>query len=158
MALTGRMYLVEIKIRQATEADIDDLVELLGALFFIEADFNFDTEKQRRGLCLLLAASTACVLVAEYENAVIGMCTAQTLISTAQGGRVGLVEDVVVKEVFRSRGVGRRLLNALEAWCKARGFTRIQLLADQNNSAALGFYDKAGWGRTDLICLRKMMA
>ena len=33
--------------------------------------------------------------------------------------------------------------------------SRLQLLADRNNSPALTFYDKAGWQMTELICLRK---
>jgi len=41
-------------IRTAKPSDIPQLVELLKALFAIEADFNFDQDKQTCGLKLLL--------------------------------------------------------------------------------------------------------
>src|SRR5512135_298498 len=97
-----------VTVRQASAADLDPLVLLLRALFAIEADFAFDESKQRRGLRLLLADDRACLLVAEAESAVVGMCSGQLVISTAEGGPSLLVEDVVVHESFRGRGVGRQ--------------------------------------------------
>ena len=80
-----------ITIRTAKPSDIPQLVELLNALFTIEADFNFDQDKQACGLGLLLNSDKNCILVAELlgERRVLGMCTVQTLISTAEGGLVG---------------------------------------------------------------------
>ncbi|MDD5632890.1 MAG: GNAT family N-acetyltransferase, partial [Methylococcales bacterium] len=76
-----------ITIRTAKPSDIPQLVELLKALFTIEADFNFDQDKQACGLELLLNSDKDCILVAELlgERRVLGMCTVQTLISTAEG-------------------------------------------------------------------------
>ena len=77
-----------ITIRTAKPSDIPQLVELLKELFTIEADFDFDQEKQACGLNLLLNSEKDCILVAELlsDNKVLGMCTVQTLISTAEGG------------------------------------------------------------------------
>ena len=83
------------------------------------------------------------------------MATVQILISTAEGGHVGQVEDVVVREDCRRRGVGRRLMTALTAWADQRGLMRLQLLADRLNQQALCFYCKMGWRVTGLVCLRK---
>jgi GNAT superfamily N-acetyltransferase len=83
------------------------------------------------------------------------MCSAQALISTAEGGWVALVEDMVVSTPYRGTGVGRRLMTAIEEWAKKRGMSRLQLLADRTNFAALDFYDKMGWCPTQLICLRR---
>jgi ribosomal protein S18 acetylase RimI-like enzyme len=130
------------------------MVALLRVLFTIEADFGADEAKQRRGLQLLLEDDRACLLVAEEEFGVIGMCSGQLVISTAEGGPALLVEDVVVVESFRGRGVGRLLMEALQNWAAARNITRLQLLADRNNAPALDFYRRLGWQHTDLICLR----
>lgn len=146
-----------IEIRKAVQTDIDDLVKLLKLLFSIEADFDFDAGKQKRGLATLLQTPGACVWVAMYEGHVVGMCTVQTLVSTAEGGCVGLVEDVVVEDAFRGRGVGKLLLSHMEAWCQQQGMTRLQLLVDKNNHPALEFYKRQQWSSTDLICLRKKL-
>lgn len=143
-----------VTVRRAREADLDSLVLLLRALFAIEADFNIDEAKQRRGLQLLLDEDRACLLVAETESTVVGMCSGQLVISTAEGGPALLVEDVVVHESFRGRGVGRQLIEVLMQWATARNAQRLQLLADRHNTPALDFYRRLGWQQTDLICLR----
>ena len=148
---------VTVFIRNAKRSDMDVMVDLLGELFSIEADFTIDKARQRRGLKLMLdgCLKHRCIKVAEAEGQVIGMCTAQTLISSAEGGIVALVEDVVVDHRFRGRGIGRKLMESIEDWARSRGAMRMQLLADRANFSALDFYDKIGWRPTQLICLRR---
>jgi GNAT superfamily N-acetyltransferase len=145
-----------LTIRPAGQDDLDAMVSLLQALFAIEADFTPDPERQRQGLARFLEScgKHRCILVAEVDHRVVAMATVQILISTAQGGPVGLMEDVVVREDLRGRGVGRRLVNALVEWAADRGLTRLQLLADDRNRPALDFYRKMGWHTTQLLCLR----
>ncbi|WP_084435498.1 GNAT family N-acetyltransferase [Desulfomicrobium escambiense] len=142
-----------ITIRHAQAEDIAAMTGLLGHLFAIEADFAADEQAQMRGLSLLLRAG-ACLLVADEDGAVVGMVSIQTVISTAEGGTVGLMEDLVVAEERRGRGIGSRLLHAALAWAGEQGMTRVQLLADKNNTKATEFYGKHGFCGTQLVCLR----
>lgn len=154
-----------LTIRPAVIADLDDLVQLLQALFALEADFSPDPERQRLGLKLFLdgCGKHRCLLVAEDAEAaavkadgkVIAMASVQILISTAEGGAVGMVEDVVVRRDRRGHGVGRRLMVELFRWADQRGLKRLQLLADRHNRPALDFYAQMGWQPTELICLRR---
>ncbi len=147
-----------IHIRPATLPDLDSLVELLRLLFAIEADFDFEPQRQRRGLALLLVdPERASIMVAETEGKIVGMCSGQVLISTAEGGPALVVEDVVVQEAWRGHQIGRRLLEALEDWAAARGIRRLQLLADRNNTPAFNFYGRLGWRGTELVCLRRVL-
>ena len=146
---------LKVEIRPARPDDLDRLVELLKELFAIEVDFTFNESLQRRGLQLLEANSSACLLVAKVAGQVMGMCSGQLTISTAEGGPALLVEDVIVDTRYRGRGVGRALLEGLGAWGKGQGAHRLQLLADRHNTAALAFYRRLGWQSTGLICLRK---
>jgi GNAT superfamily N-acetyltransferase len=144
-------------IRNATAADLDAMVALLAELFSLEADFDFDAGRQRSGLLRMLdgCRKHRCVMVAEVEGRTVGMATVQILVSTAEGGEVGLVEDVSVQKDWRGRGIGGRLLASLERWSAQRGLRRLQLLADRENRAGLQFYVKNGWHETRLVCLRK---
>ena len=143
-----------VTIRPATEADISAMSQLLSQLFSIETDFVPDEERQSRGLKLLLDTPDALIIVADEQGGVIGMATVQVLVSTAEGGRVGLVEDVVVDINHRDRGIGAALLNHLQQWAQDSGLSRLQLAADSWNSAALGFYARNGWSQTSLVVLR----
>lgn len=143
-------------IRGAREGDLEALVRLLGVLFRIESDFRPDPRRQRRGLRLMLAdPDRRAVLVAERDGAVVGMVTVQLVVSTAEGGASGWLEDMVVDPSARRAGVGRRLLGAAGRWASRRGARRLQLLADVGNGPALAFYARMGWRGTRLACLRR---
>jgi ribosomal protein S18 acetylase RimI-like enzyme len=145
-----------VQFRRATPDDLEALIGLLNLLFSLEADFEPNPAKQRDGLTLMLErAEERCVMIAEESGAVIGMGTAQLLVSTAEGGMVALIEDLVVQSEYRGRGIGKRLLSSIESWALAKGARRLELLADRNNHLALGFYDQLNWRRTQLICLHK---
>lgn len=148
---------MDIMIRDGSPADLDELVCLLKMLFSIEKDFVFNASVQRRGLHLMVSGGndSRCLKVAEAGREIIGMCSAQMLISTAEGGLSALVEDLVVKPSWRGRDIGSQLLRSVEAWAGENGATRLQLLADRDNSPALKFYEDRDWQRTRMICLRK---
>jgi GNAT superfamily N-acetyltransferase len=150
---------MEISIRTARPEDISRLSELLDELFRIESDFEPDIEKQVKGLNMLLTdpAGTSFVLVAVAQGQIIGMATVQALVSTAEGGRVGLVEDVVIDSSYRCRGVGTMLLARLIDCARGNKFIRLQLLADRTNHVAVDFYRSRGWSATSLNCMRIML-
>jgi len=146
-------------IRNATANDLPELVRLLGILFRIEADFTVEPQRQAAGLQMMLAQPELTpIWVAVAEDQILGMCSLQTLISTAEGTRVGLIEDVVIDPAHRGHGHGRQLLEHALAWARANGLTRLQLLCDRSNASALQFYSRNGWQSTQLICLRQMLA
>lgn len=113
--------------------------------------------KQEQGIRLMLASNQAVVLVAEVGAGVVGMCSGQLLISTAEGAPVCLVEDVVLFPEYRHMGIGSRLLAAVIEWTTRQNGCRLQLLADRSNREGLEFYRANGWKSTQLICLRKMI-
>jgi GNAT superfamily N-acetyltransferase len=148
---------MDIIIRTACPGDIPRMSELLDELFSLESDFQPDVVKQVKGLSMLVAESSgsSLVLVAVAPGgAVIGMATVQALVSTAEGGRVGLVEDVVVDSRCRCRGVGTMLLARIIDWSRENKFTRLQLLADRTNHVAVDFYRSRDWNATSLNCMR----
>ena len=150
------MTLRSIIIRKAGPSDINQMVDLLKELFSIERDFIFNKSAQRQGLSMMLDDNEKrCIMVAASEDQIIGMCSAQLLVSTAEGGTVALIEDMVVAKLYQEKGIGRKLLLAIEKWAYKKKAKRVQLLADKNNINALDFYKKQKWASTELICLRK---
>jgi ribosomal protein S18 acetylase RimI-like enzyme len=145
-----------ITYNEAIETDIADLVNLLSELFSIEKDFNPDFTKQQKGLELLIKNNaTATIQVARNPaGKVIGMVTAQLVISTAQGAASAWIEDMVVDAEYRGYGVGKELLQQTLAWAKTKGATRAQLLVDISNTDALGYYEHLKWESTQLQARR----
>jgi len=143
-----------VRIRPATKNDMEEMADLIEILFKLEPDFIIEREKQKKGLSALIDSDSAFVAVAEHRGRVVGMCTCQRLISTAEGGNSGIIEDLVVSSEIRKKGIGKSLIRNVALWAEKHGISRLQLLADRDNYGALGFYRKTGWDMTRLVCLR----
>ncbi len=150
---------VEVVIRKALPTDITQMCGLLSELFSVEADFRPDERKQASGLSLLIndASGSSAVFVAEDAGEIVGMCSVQMLISTAEGGPVALLEDVIVRKEYRGKGIGAGLLSEVAGWCSDKKISRLQLLRDSDNEPAMKFYSANGWSATNLVCMRKMV-
>lgn len=149
-----------VSIRHGKAVDIDYLINLLGELFEIEEDFTFDPAKHRKGLEMIIRQpDSSCLFIAEHiaNKTILGMCTAQRLISTAEGGFSAVIEDLVVTRQFRNKGIGKALLNVVLNWSRAGGMKRCQLLWDNKNISASKFYHTQGFTTTRLVCLKKML-
>lgn len=147
-------------VRPARAEDIPQMCDLLAELFRIEADFSPGRERQKRGLSMLIkdrSGSSFLAVAVSGRGGVIGMCSAQIVISTAEGGPAGLVEDLIVRPDCRGSGIGTALLDTILKWARAGDINRLQLLVDKNNKNAFAFYSPRGWRLTDLVCLRKML-
>jgi GNAT superfamily N-acetyltransferase len=145
-----------INYKVANESDIDDLVSLLSDLFTIEKDFSPDLSKQKKGLELIVKnQKTATVQIAKNTaGKVVGMVTAQLVISTAQGAASAWIEDMVIHSSYRGHGIGKKLLQLTLDWAKENGATRAQLLVDIENKEALGYYKHLKWESTQLQARR----
>jgi GNAT superfamily N-acetyltransferase len=102
-------------IREAEPYDINQMTHLLEELFSIEDDFTFNEFTQRQGLLMMLDDNEKrCIMIAESGNQIIGMRSAQLLVSTAEGGISALIEDMIVAKPYRGQGIGKRLLLSIE--------------------------------------------
>lgn len=142
-------------IRPASHEDVRSMTRLLQELFAVETEFEFNEEKQRCGLEMLLESPNAGIWVADRRGRVVGMVTVQLVVSTAEGAFSGWLEDLVVSSAYRRRGLGKALLKSAVNWAMDRGASRIQLLADSRNVPALIFYRHQEWLQTNMIALRK---
>lgn len=144
-----------MEITTAREADIPQLCELLTLLFTQEADFVPDMEAQRRGLGLIVAQpEIGEILVARAAGRIIGMVSLLYTVSTALGGRVALLEDMVVRPEARGLGLGAALLEQAIALARCEGCLRITLLTDGDNEAAQRFYRRRGFARSAMVPMR----
>ncbi len=151
---------MDITIRKAEEDDAATLAAMIAELFSIERDFVPAPDKHEAGIRAILARTEdAAAFVAENAAGdAVGMVTVQLVVSTAEGGPSGLLEDLFVQGSHRRFGIASALVAAVEEWCRARGATRVQLLADANNAGALAFYDQSGYGPTRMVCRRRYLA
>lgn len=140
----------------ATAADLEAMADLLAELFALESDFHPARDKQIAGLRLVLdTPELGRLFVLRAGGRVAGMANALITVSTAEGTRVALLEDVIVHAEFRGCGLGRQLVDHVVRWAAENGYPRITLLADQDNTPALAFYARLGFAPSAMRVLRK---
>jgi N-acetylglutamate synthase-like GNAT family acetyltransferase len=145
----------EPRIEPATIEDMPQLVELLTALFSEEADFKPDPSKQEHGLRQILEQpNRGRIFVLRTDHQVIGMVNLLFTISTAEGGLVVLMEDVIVHPQHRRQGYGGRLLDHAINFAKAKHFKRITLLTDKISAESQAFFAAHGFTFSSMIPMR----
>lgn len=142
--------------RGAELGDIPTLCSLLGLLFGQEADFAPDHDKQERGLRMILdREEIGRVFCADHPgHGIVGMVSILYSVSTAEGGRVAWLEDMIVHPEWRCSGIGGRLLEAAIQSARLAGCLRITLLTDLTNEDAMRFYARFGFTRSRMTPLR----
>ena len=145
-------------IEQATLEDLPQLTDLLFELFTQEGDFVPNRVKQMRGLRLLLEQpNRGRIFVLRHEGMILGMINLLFTISTAEGGFVIMLEDVIVHRDFRGRGFGDMLLRHVIDYAKKKDFQRITLLTDRLNEEGQRFFKAHGFFESKMIPLRLLL-
>ena len=130
----------------AKTSELPQLIELLGVLFEQEAEFMPNAAKQENALKLIFSdPSRAKIYVARDGRKVVAMASLLFTISTAEGGKAALFEDLVVRSDYRKQGIGAQLLKYVIEQARAEGVFRITLLTDMQNERAQALYRKMGF-------------
>ncbi len=142
-------------VHPATLEDVPALAELLMLLFLQEADFSPDLFKQQAGLKNIINdPGIGNIFVLKDKEVVIGMVSLLYTVSTALGGRVAILEDLILGTDQRGKGNGTKLLEAAIDFAKQRGCLRITLLTDPTNHRAIQFYQQHGFVKSAMKPLR----
>jgi GNAT superfamily N-acetyltransferase len=145
-------------VEPATLDDVPALSELLSVLFTQEPEFTPNLTAQDRGLREIIGnPSIGTVLLARDAHHVVGMVNLLWTVSTALGGRVAVLEDMVVAPSRRGAGIGTVILAGAIAWAREHGCLRITLLTDASNVSAHAFYTRQGFVRSSMLPMRLLL-
>lgn len=147
-----------MRVTEATMADIPELCDLLELLFTQEAEFRPDRSLQTAGLQQIIDfQDRGRILVLRQGASLIGMVSMLFTISTALGGRVAQLEDMVLDTGYRGRGMGTALLEAAIDLAKSHGGQRITLLTDRTNQSAQRVYERHGFSLSEMVPMRLIL-
>lgn len=146
-------------IEPATEADLDELSELLGELFSEESDFRPNKSKQLHGLRLIFEQpNRGRVFVLRHDKVIVAMINLLFTISTAEGGFVILLEDLVVHRKYRDHGYGSKLLEYAIDFAREKKFSRITLLTDRPEIRSQNFFRRHGFVDSSMMPMRLLIS
>jgi GNAT superfamily N-acetyltransferase len=145
-------------IELATINDIPSMVELLNELFTQDIEFIPNNIQQQKGLELILNnPEIGELFLLKTDNKTVGMVSLLYSISTALGGKVAILEDMIITKKHQGNGLGSRLLNYAIDFARKRNCMRITLLTDYDNERAIGFYKKSNFIKSQMIPMRLLL-
>jgi GNAT superfamily N-acetyltransferase len=148
-----------VTIRPAKPEDIEAMAGLLKDLAEVDEDFRTEPSARSRGLSMMLEDHGGReLLVADERGRIVGLCSAQLVVSLAGGGPVAMVETLVVTKSGRGVGIGSSLLTAMQAWAKAHGALGMQMVVDGGNIPSLEFLMKNGWRRSERLRVSRVIS
>ncbi len=134
-------------IRRAMEKDIPRILELYRQL-------SFEPEKYKAppvNDCLKIFRKMSQypgyeLLVAEDNGQVVGTTVLAVIPGFAHGtSPFAVVEYVVVDEKYRSKGIGKLMMNSVKSLAKSAGCYKIILTSDNRRERAHKFYKSLGF-------------
>ena len=147
---------MQFTIRQATEDDFDELLEVLAEgdafhsdalprMFRRSSGLNHPWDYIEQGI----NSENDALLVAESDGELIGairLSVNETMPHPILVPRRYVqVHEITVKERFRHAGVGKALMEKGHQWAASKGIHEIELTVWEFNKDAIALYEKLGY-------------
>ena len=132
-------------IREATSEDVDVIYDLMMAIARHQNQEQFIlTDKSELLKSGFSESPKFGVLLAEVNGEVSGYLSYTWNYSIWFGSDYMNIDDVFVKEEFRSQKVGEALMLKAKQLCKNKGISRLRWEVQKDNVRAIKFYEQLG--------------
>ncbi|MDQ0470588.1 GNAT family acetyltransferase [Labrys wisconsinensis] len=135
-----------LDIAEIADADIEAVVDL-----WARAGLTRPWNDPRDDIAFARSSGHGTVLVGREEGAIVAG------VMVGHDGHRGAVYYVGVAPDTAGRGHGRAIMAAAEAWLKARGVWKLNLLVRAGNEKVIGFYETLGFNVQDRIAMEKWL-
>jgi len=143
-------------IREATESDVDLLIDLWHELDQHVKTKSNDFEKLKKSLDYhqyinkwifkYLTSSDALLLSVDCQEGLCGFISTQIqYMPWYKIQRTGLIGPCYIKPLYRRRGIATRLVEQVEQWLIEKQVKYIDVIWDQGNSEAEKFWTTCGY-------------
>ena len=129
---------IEPELRRA---EIGDEANLRSLVQEFVASFELEPESYKSSFHQLVRNESAFVMVAESDGQLVGYILGFIHDTFYANGPVGWVEEIMVHSEYRRTGLGGRLMDSFESWCKSRG----AILSALATRRASKFYEAIGY-------------
>lgn len=143
-------------IRRMEEKDRKIYIEMARELYHSEAVLHPvpDTHFEKAADEALCPGGYAEIFILESDSVPAGYALTTKSFSQEAGGMVLWIEEIYVRDAYRSKGFGREFFDYME---KNRGkdTARIRLEVEADNTRAISLYKKLGFGVLDYMQMIK---
>jgi len=139
------------------QAGIDDsrVVAELAVLLWPDNDI-YDLEKE---MIDSITSEDEAVFIYYDENTPVGFAQCSLRYDYVEGTEsspVGYLEGIYVKDEYRKKGIGKKLLIQCEEWARSKGCSEFASDCELDNKESLKFHLKLGFEEANrIICFKK---
>lgn len=141
-----------IIIRKAKTEELKIVQDLNSGLFTSDGprdkymNHNWPHEEGKEYFSKRITADNSICLVAEIDSEIVGYLAGAVMeVESWRPVKRTELENMFVKEEFRSQGVGAKLVEEFIKWSKEKGVDRSLVVAYATNEKAIKFYQKTGF-------------
>ena len=136
----------DILVREATESDLPAIGKLLKDLTnAMDNTEGIDTDIALRNCEHLLKDTGSHLLVAAREGTPVGFINFTVRQTILHRSPSGLIDELVVAEDYRGKGVGKQLVQAAIEKCRQLGCCEVEVSTEKTNLKAREFYKQCGF-------------
>lgn len=138
-----------MKIRKATVEDQKEICALIRQLEdYVKLERKPTEQDIRETLVKLINLPSCVMLVAEEHDKIIGLLTMWVRLTLFHGAGSALIDELIIDELYRGRGVGKNLVKKAFDEAKLRGCIEIEVSANQE---AIEFYKRCGFTEEHIL-------
>ncbi len=99
-----------------------------------------------------------CTLVAEVDGIVVGNISLHHIVSFSRSEPITQITAIIVAKEYQGQGLGKRLIQQAEDWCKGQGSTLLFLTSGNRveRAPARAFYEHIGFIKTGYRFSKKL--
>ena len=143
-----------MEIRQMTQDDLPQVAKLYQGFWGEKSNIS----KMKASFARIIERQSHILLVAEEAGECLG--TVMGVVCEEIYGECQpfcVLENMIVDSDRRGKGVGRRLVEGLEAEAKGRGCTQILVQTEKSRPDAVAFYNALGYDPTPMQGYKKKL-
>jgi ribosomal protein S18 acetylase RimI-like enzyme len=141
-----------ISIREAKETDLPmiqtltrELIKTIGNTKGIDVQLALDNCKH------LIHDPHSYFFVTELNKTIVGFITVSIRKTLLHQGLSGLINELIVAEKYRGKGIGKQMIFAVIERCKQRGCCEVEVSTSMTNTRARKLYTSCGFEQRGLL-------
>lgn len=140
---------MNLHFKLAQEKDIPDILDMMESFYAID-HYPFGRDRSERSTAMFIQnPDLGRLWLISSDHSAVGYVVLSFGFSFEYGGRVALIDELFLKDTYRSKGIGGQVIDFLIAEAKDLDITTLHLEVEAHNEAGSRLYAKKGFSSKD---------
>lgn len=142
----------DFEVRFANQKDFKSFYELLIQLSEnVLIKHGLDNSVIEKNIMNVLGNDENSIMVAVKNKRIVGMLYATTHQSLLHAHPSALIEELIIHQDFRGKGIGSALMRKYFEYAKDKGYCEIEVSTEITNKKAIHYYKKCGFEEVGIL-------